>query len=85
MAMRARLRRVGTTRPVSSCERKLAESPVWRPSSTRAHRFFQPQVLNTLPDALLGDEAFSRFSVDTLGGGQLRTFNRGLKAHQTGF
>src|SRR5580698_1964388 len=34
-AMRARLRRVGTTRPVSSWERKLAERPVRRPSSTR--------------------------------------------------
>ena len=49
MAMRARLRSVGTTRPVSSCERKLAESPVCRPSSTSPIDFFSRSRLMRSP------------------------------------
>src|SRR5580704_11737745 len=47
--MRARFRSVGTTRPVSSCERKLAESPVWRPSSTSPIDFFSRRCLIRSP------------------------------------
>src|ERR1035441_9114020 len=40
IAIRARLRSVGTTRPVSNCDKKLAESPVSLPSSTNPIDFF---------------------------------------------
>src|SRR5579863_4740445 len=49
MAMRARLRSVGTTRPVSSCERKLAERPVCLPSSTSPIDFFRRRRLMRSP------------------------------------
>ena len=49
-AMRARFLRVGTTRPVSNCERKLAERPTCCPSSTRPierfNRSYRTEVLN---------------------------------------
>src|ERR1700738_3541726 len=49
MAMRARLRSVGTTRPVSSCERKLADRPVCLPSSTRPMDFLRRRRLMRSP------------------------------------
>src|SRR5579859_4539864 len=49
MAMRARLRSVGTTRPVSSWERKLAESPVCLPNSTSPMDFFSRNRLIRSP------------------------------------
>src|SRR5579872_496057 len=49
MAMRARLRNVGTTRPVSSCDRKLAERPVCLPNSTRPIDFFRRKRLMRSP------------------------------------
>ena len=64
MAMRARLRSVGTTRPVSNCDRKLADSPVWRPSSTSPIDFFKRKPLDPFADVLLGDKALGGLVVD---------------------
>jgi hypothetical protein len=49
IAIRARFRSVGTTRPVSNCDRKLAESPVCLPSSTRPMDFFSRSRLIRSP------------------------------------
>jgi hypothetical protein len=49
IAIRARFRSVGTTRPVSNCDKKLAESPVRWPSSTRPIDFFSRSRLIRSP------------------------------------
>src|ERR1700680_2043324 len=64
--MRARFLRVGTTRPVSNCERKLAERPTSCPSSTRpmerfnrSRRIFTPIFLASMEASAVASSTVS--------------------------
>ena len=65
--MRARLRIVGTTLPVSSWERKLAESPVRRPKFDKAHGTPEAHGADSLADLLVVDLLLDAGGIDDRG------------------
>jgi hypothetical protein len=56
MAMRARLRRVGTTRPVSKLGEEAGGEAGVAAELDQAHGFLEAEVLDALADALLRDD-----------------------------